>query len=332
MSIAWRGIVAVLLLLAAGALRAQEGEPVSDEVVRDREFGVSARHFGLERRVAMYQWRARDGGYERVWSETPIDSSGYATGHVNPVFPLRGRRWLATQVTLDDKPLDRSVIEQYGQWRAFRPNFSALPGNLAATFQPEGDGLGSAENPLDPQIGDLRIGWRELTLPPLQGHVVLERGTWFPIAGDPLMPLAPTQVPVAAGHATWAMPRLALLFAGLHGLLLLALSAQVSRVRYRLKAGLGDGTNNVLARWIRVQGNFVEYVPMALLLLALLEISGAPSAWILAGGSALLVGRLLHAWGLSRHAGTSTGRFIGTALTWGVLGAAAVAAVWRAMA
>ncbi|UHQ19493.1 MAPEG family protein [Lysobacter sp. KIS68-7] len=332
MSIAWRGIVAVLLLLAAAALRAQEGEPVSDEVVRDREFGVSARHFGLERRVAMYQWRARDGGYERVWSETPIDSGGYAPGHDNPAFPLRGRRWLATQVTLDDKPLDRSVIEQFGQWRAFRPNFSALPGNLSATFQPEGDGLGSAENPLDPQIGDLRIGWRELTLPPLQGRVVLERGTWFPIAGDPLMPLASTQAPVATGPATWSMPRLTLLFAGLHALLLLALSAQVSRIRYRVKSGLGDGTNNELARWIRVQGNFVEYVPMALLLLALLEVSGAPPAWILAGGSALLVGRLLHAWGLSRHAGTSIGRFTGTALTWGVLFAAAVAAVWRAMA
>ena len=178
MKFPWRVLVAVLLLLATAAAWAQEGEAVSDEVVRDREFGVSARHFGLERRVSMYQWRAKDGGYEQVWSESPIDSSGYAPGHENPPFPLRGRRWLADHVTLDDKPLDRSVIEQFGQWRLFRPSFSALPGNLAATFQPEGDGLGSAENPLDPQVGDLRIHWRELVLPPLQGRVVLERGAW----------------------------------------------------------------------------------------------------------------------------------------------------------
>lgn len=325
-------LVALLLLLAAGSLHAQEGEPVSDEVVRDREFGVSARHFGLERRVSMYQWRAKDGGYEQVWSETPIDSSGYTPGHENPSFPLRGRRWLADRVTLDDKPLDRSVIEQFGQWRLFRPNFSALPGNLAATFQPEGDGLGSAENPLDPQVGDLRIGWRELTLPALQGRVALERGTWFPIAGDPVDADALAQaMPATPGAGALPVPRLALLFAGVHVLLLLAFSAQVSRLRGRAKMGLGAGDNADLARWIRVQGNFVEYVPIALLLLALLEIAGAPRAWLLAGGSMLLIGRLLHAWGLSRHAGVSIGRFVGTALTWAMLFAAALGALWIAM-
>ena len=89
---AWRPLIALLLLLAAGTLRAQEGDAVTDEVVRDREFGVSARHFGLERRVAMYQWRVQGSAYERVWSEAPIDSTGYAPGHDNPAFPLRGRR------------------------------------------------------------------------------------------------------------------------------------------------------------------------------------------------------------------------------------------------
>ena len=59
-----------------------------------------------------------------------------------------------------------------------RPNFSRLPANLAASFQPEGEGLGSAENPLDPQIGDLRVSWRELVLPPLAGKVVLRDGVW----------------------------------------------------------------------------------------------------------------------------------------------------------
>jgi uncharacterized membrane protein YecN with MAPEG domain len=224
------------------------------------------------------------------------------------------------------------VIEQFGQWRQFRPNFSALPGNLAATFQPEGDGLGSAENPLDPQVGDLRIGWRELTLPALQGRVALERGTWFPIAGDPVDARALAQVmPATPGASAFPLPRLALLFAGIHALLLLAFSAQVSRLRGRTKLGLGAGDSTDLARWIRVQGNFVEYVPLALLLLALLEIGGAPRAWLLAGGSALLAGRLLHAWGLSRHSGVSFGRFVGTALTWGMLFAAALGALWIAM-
>ncbi|MCI4566914.1 TMEM43 family protein [Lysobacter sp. CFH 32150] len=179
-----RMLAVAALWAIAGIAVAQEpaGVPVTDDVVRDAEFGVTARHFGLERRVAMYQWAKSAGqasgqGYVQAWSEHAIDSRGFAPGHDNPALPLHSRRWVAA-INLDGKPLDASVIERLGVWRMFRPNFSALPGNLAATFQPEGDGLGSAENPLDPQIGDLRIHWRELTLPSLQGRIVLRDGRW----------------------------------------------------------------------------------------------------------------------------------------------------------
>ncbi len=153
------------------------GEPVSDEVVRDTEFGVTARHFGLERRVLMYQWRKDGDNYARAWSELPIDSAGFGPGHDNPGFPVRSERWIAA-ISIDGKPLQADAVERLGEWRTFRPNFSSLPANLTATFQPEGDGLGSAENPLDPQVGDLRVSWRELALPPLAGRVVLQDGRW----------------------------------------------------------------------------------------------------------------------------------------------------------
>lgn len=156
-------------------------EPVFDEVARDPAFGVTARHFGLERQVWMYQWRREGETYSQAWSESWLDSGGYAPGHENPPqLPLRSKRWIASGIRIDGKPLDASVLRELGEWKPFRPNFSALPANLAATFQPEGDGLGSAENPLDPQIGDLRIGWRELHLPPLAGRIVLEDGRWVP--------------------------------------------------------------------------------------------------------------------------------------------------------
>ena len=138
-----------------------------------------SRQLGLERRVEMYQWRAAGQGYEKVWSVVPIASNGFARGHDNPKdIPLASRRILPATVSIDGKPLDPEAITRLGEWRAFRPNFSALPGNLSATFQPEGDGLGSAENPLDPQIGDLRVTWRELALPALDGKVALENGVW----------------------------------------------------------------------------------------------------------------------------------------------------------
>jgi hypothetical protein len=160
--------------------------PQPDNSVRDGEFGVVARHYGLERLVERYQWRAAGQGYARAWSAQPIDSAGFAPGHVNPSFPLQGRRWLAKSISIDGKPLDTEVIAELGRWQDFRPGFSALPGNLAVTFQPEGDGLGSAENPLDPQIGDLRIRWRELVLPPLQDRIVLRDGRWRLIAQPPV--------------------------------------------------------------------------------------------------------------------------------------------------
>ncbi len=190
----WWCVVA-MLLFAGGAL-AQDASadggpsdaPQPDKSVRDAEFGVIARHYGLERLVEMYQWRTAGSGYAKAWSAQPIDSTTFAPGHANPPFPLHGRRWLPKSISIDGKPLDASVIAALAQWQDFRPGFSALPGNLAVTFQPEGDGLGSAENPLDPQVGDLRIHWRELVLPPLQDRVVLRDGRWRLIARQPAPP------------------------------------------------------------------------------------------------------------------------------------------------
>ncbi len=176
------GTLAISSLAFAGLARAQDsvlGAPQPDKSVRDPEFGVIARHLGLERHVEMLQWQRTASGYARVWSERPIDSSSFAPDHQNPgIFPMHGRRWMASVVRIDDNPVDPQVIVQRGVWQDIRPSFSALPANLAATFQPEGDGLGSAENPLAPHVGDLRIHWRDLVLPTLDGQISLRGGRW----------------------------------------------------------------------------------------------------------------------------------------------------------
>ena len=176
---------AAICAFAAAALAQDDapGVPQPDRSVRDPEFGVVARHYGLERRVEMLQWQRAAKGYAEAWSELPIDSTGFPDGHRNPgAFPLQSRRWTAAAITIDGKPLDQAVVRELGEWRVFRPSFSALPANLAATFQPEGDGLGSADNPLDPHVGDLRIHWRELVLPPLDDRIALRDGRWQLVA------------------------------------------------------------------------------------------------------------------------------------------------------
>jgi len=107
------------------------------------------------------------------------------------------------------------------------------------------------------------------------------------------------------------------LYSALLGLLVVALAARVVRLRRHYRVGIGDGGQPVLARAIRAHGNLIEYAPLLLLLLLIAELSQALTAtWLHVAGGLIVVGRALHAFGLSRSAGTSLGRSLGTALTW----------------
>ncbi|HXZ95665.1 MAG TPA: MAPEG family protein [Burkholderiales bacterium] len=120
------------------------------------------------------------------------------------------------------------------------------------------------------------------------------------------------------------MPRVVLLYASLLGLILVYLSYRVVRYRVKFKVGIGDGGNAELARAIRVQGNFAEYVPIALLLILLVELAGF-SAWVVhVLGITLLGGRAWHARGLGTSSGASLGRFVGTFSSWLTLSTAAI--------
>ncbi len=122
------------------------------------------------------------------------------------------------------------------------------------------------------------------------------------------------------------------LYAALIGLLLGALAARVVRLRRQHRVGIGDGGQPALARAIRAHGNLVESAPLTLLLLLIAELSQALTAtWLHAAGALIVIGRALHALGLSRSAGTSFGRSVGTALTWLALLGLALALIARAL-
>jgi uncharacterized membrane protein YecN with MAPEG domain len=111
------------------------------------------------------------------------------------------------------------------------------------------------------------------------------------------------------------------LYAGLLGLLLIALSAQVVLARRRYRVRLGTGTDEGMHQAVRVQANFAEYVPFAVLLLVLAEITGLPAVAVHGAGILLVSSRLLHAVGLAGSPGRSFGRLYGTAGTWLVIAA-----------
>ena len=109
------------------------------------------------------------------------------------------------------------------------------------------------------------------------------------------------------------------LWAAILGLLSLALAARVVRGRITEKVGFGDCSSIVMQQRIRVHANFIEYVPLALVLLLLLELNTSSILVLHAVGASLVLARLLHAFGLSTSTGTTVGRFVGTILTWLVI-------------
>jgi uncharacterized membrane protein YecN with MAPEG domain len=118
------------------------------------------------------------------------------------------------------------------------------------------------------------------------------------------------------------------IYAGLFSLMFLYLAWPITVQRKRKKIGLGDGGDAELQRAIRVHANFVEYVPLTLLMLLLAELQKAPPPLIHGFGIALILSRILHAVGLTHSGGYSLGRFYGTLGTWLVMIGLAVHLIW----
>lgn len=94
-----------------------------------------------------------------------------------------------------------------------------------------------------------------------------------------------------------------------------ALTYLVINQRRTKLIGIGDGGDKQAARMIRVHANYCENAPFALALLVMLPLLGAGDWTIHAVGLLFLVGRVAHAFGLSRTAGSSPGRIAGMMLT-----------------
>jgi uncharacterized membrane protein YecN with MAPEG domain len=105
-----------------------------------------------------------------------------------------------------------------------------------------------------------------------------------------------------------------LLYGGLNALLVTALGIQVSRLRGAHRVGVEKAIPAEMIRPVRAHGNAAEWVPLGLILLLVLELSGTGSRFTLhlAGGT-LLLGRVLHAAGFY---GRNKLSVVGAALTY----------------
>jgi uncharacterized protein len=105
------------------------------------------------------------------------------------------------------------------------------------------------------------------------------------------------------------------LYAALLGFLFFYLSVRTIGLRRRLKIGIGSNENDEMLRGMRVHSNFAEYVPISLILIFLVEVQGGHQWLIHALGVLLLVGRSLHAYGVSQMNENFVFRVTGMSLT-----------------
>lgn len=119
------------------------------------------------------------------------------------------------------------------------------------------------------------------------------------------------------------------LFAGGFALALVGLSLMVTLRRVKTTILLGEGDDIGLRRRIRAQANFIEYVPLGVIVLTLMELRGLPAVGVLSLGTALAVGRLLHAVGMYRDAPVLRG--LGILATYAALAGGGVAVILSAV-
>lgn len=78
----------------------------------------------------------------------------------------------------------------------------------------------------------------------------------------------------------------------------LVLWIRVTSIRSAIGCSIGDAGDMMLLQKIRQHGNFIEWVPLILVLMILAEAQGTDALWLHAAGALLVIGRLAHPFGL----------------------------------
>ncbi|MFW2830648.1 MAPEG family protein [Sphingomonas sp. ID0503] len=110
------------------------------------------------------------------------------------------------------------------------------------------------------------------------------------------------------------LPTVTLIIAAALAIINLWLAMRI--VPFRMKGvPVGDGGNPLIVARMRAQSNFAEYVPVALILMALVELHVGADGKLWGIGAALAIGRVLHPFGIERPV-PNVMRAGGILLTW----------------
>lgn len=117
-----------------------------------------------------------------------------------------------------------------------------------------------------------------------------------------------------------------LTFAAACALLNLWIATRCTRIRMSDKVLHGHDGNALLARRMRAHANFIEYTPIVLILLALIEMAVGASLWLWIAVLVYVVARVAHAFGMDADQPT-VWRAGGILLTWVIMIGLSIAAL-----
>jgi len=188
----------------------------------DAEFGVAVDGLRLLRRVEMFQWqedkktetRKTLGGseetvttysYEQAWSTTPINSREFKVpdGHTNPAMRYSGATFNGGEVTLGAfRPGDQvtRMLPDSQDVRVDAAMAEALRARVGGPVQAVDGRFYLGNNPSQPRIGDIRIGYRLVPAGPVSvvgrqsGSDITDYQT---TAGDALLMVKPGTISAA---------------------------------------------------------------------------------------------------------------------------------------
>jgi len=166
-----------------GKLVHVSGTASTPETLQDNAFGVAVQALLLQREVEMFQWveekksetRKKVGGgeevittyaYDRKWKSSLVRSDEFhdRAGHVNPTtMPYENADIPARNASLGAFHLTERIVARIGgaQPHKIGPETAKLPSNLAGRARVVDGGVFVGSDPQNPQVGDLRIAWRQ---------------------------------------------------------------------------------------------------------------------------------------------------------------------------
>jgi uncharacterized protein len=109
------------------------------------------------------------------------------------------------------------------------------------------------------------------------------------------------------------------------------LGMRASKLRHAMGVAIGDGGQEPIVRRMRAQANFIENVPLTLILIAAVELAGKGGVWLAPAGAVFMLGRIAHGIGMDGNfkAGRPIGMLTGMALQLALIVVAVLASIGR---